>query len=268
MPCCCRTAALLLFAAASQAARMTLHKAADKGDLPPLKVAIEGYRNEYEDVWVKPDLNAQTKKGDVALHLAVCNVQSDIEAVRVLLEKGADANVKDGKGRTPLHIVGTLCAHKDSYYSDDFKRRAVSVAKLLLKHGASLAEGSTDAQLTPLHAAAASGHFKLLEYLLGRKGASVGALDSAGATPLHHAARSASEKGVLALLQWGADPKVADAEGKTARDVVAGTDSFSVRVRDAMDNAAKIHAEAVEAREKKRAEKAAAKEKEAGKAEL
>ena len=49
---------------------------------------------------------------------------------------------------------------------------------------------------------------------------------------------------------------------------MAGTDSFSVRVRDAMDNAAKIHAEAVEAREKKRAEKAAAKEKEAGKAEL
>ena len=67
----------------------TLHKAADKGDLPPLKVAIEGYRNEYEDVWVKPDLNAQTKKGDVALHLAVCNVQSDIEAVRVLLESSA-----------------------------------------------------------------------------------------------------------------------------------------------------------------------------------
>ena len=147
-------------------------------------------------------------------------------------------------------------------------RADLAAAELLLKHGASLAEGSTDAQLTPLHAAAASGHFKLLEYLLGRKGASVGALDSAGATPLHHAARSASEKGVLALLQWGADPKVADAEGKTARDVVAGTDSFSVRVRDAMDNAAKIHAEAVEAREKKRAEKAAAKEKEAGKAEL
>ena len=57
----------------------------------------------------------------------------------------------------------------------------------------------------------------------------------------------------------GADPAATDAEGKTARDAVTGTDSFSVHVRRRMDNAATINAEAVEARRKSKAERAAAK---------
>ena len=255
-----RSCATLLLIASANGARLSLHKAAERGDLPPLKVASEGYRDEYEDVWVKPDLNARNKKGEVALHLAICNRRFDIETVRLLLEKGADANARDGKDRTPLHIVATLCGQPER-----FQRLAVPLARLLLKHGASLAESSTDEQRTPLHAAALSAHPKLVEYLLGRKGASVSALDSTGATPLHHAAKARSERVVLALLTWGADPAATDAEGKTARDAVAGTDSFSVRVRGSMDSAATIHAEAVEARTKAKAERVAAK---ATKAEL
>jgi len=259
-----RSCLRLLLIASANGARLSLHKAAERGDLPPLKVASEGYRDEYEDEWVKPDLNAQNKRGEVALHLALCNQRLDIEAVRLLLEKGADANARDGKGRTPMYIVATLCGQPER-----FQRLAVPLAKLFLKHGASLAESSTGEQLTPLHAAAASAHLKLVEYLLGRNPAANGRLayplvsaeSRTGATPLHHAAKAGSgERVVLALLRWGADPAATDAEGKSARDAVTGVDSFSVRVRGSMDNAATIHAEAVEARRKAKAERVAAKE--------
>ena len=110
-----RSALRLLLIASANGARLSLHKAAELGDLPPLKVASEGYRDEYEDEWVKPDLDVQNKRGEVALHLALCNRRLDIAAVRLLLEKGADANARDGKGRTPMHIVATLCGQPERY---------------------------------------------------------------------------------------------------------------------------------------------------------
>ena len=148
-----RSCLRLLLIASASGARLSLHKAAERGDLPPLKVASEGHRDEYEDEWVKPDLNAQNKRGDVALHLALCNQRLDIAAARLLLEKGADANARDGKGRTPLYVVATLCGEPER-----FQKLAVPLAKLLIKHGARLAESSTEQLLTPLHAAASSVH--------------------------------------------------------------------------------------------------------------
>lgn len=200
------------------------------------------------------------------MHLALCNQRLDIAAARLLLEKGADANARDGKGRTPLYVVATLCGEPERFH-----KLAVPLAKLLIKHGARLAESSTEQQLTPLHAAASSAHPKLVEYLLGRKhdpaaaevemaGHPVNARSVTGETPLHHAVRAGSERVVLSLLRWGADPAATDAAGKAARGAVTGADSFSVRVRGSLDAAAAIHAEAVEARRKAKAERLAAKE--------
>ena len=99
---------VLAFAATAHAARMGVHKAAEEGQLEPLKTAIRGRYDEYEEVWRKPDLNAKNKNGKVTLHLAVCSNPSegenDLQTVKVLLEAGANASSKDGKDETPLHV--------------------------------------------------------------------------------------------------------------------------------------------------------------------
>ena len=67
-------AAALTFAlltASVRAARIGLHSAAEQGQLEPLKVAINGRWDPYNEVQKKPDINGQNKKGRVALHLAV-----------------------------------------------------------------------------------------------------------------------------------------------------------------------------------------------------
>jgi ankyrin repeat protein len=260
---------LLSVLALADGARVGLHKAAEAGDLAPLKVAIEGYRDPYEDEWKTPDLNAKNKKGHVALHLAVCNKKLDIESVRLLLDKGADANVKDGADETALQVVARMCDHAGDYYSHQVEdgRQSTKLARLLLKHGADPNLASMATQRTPLHTAAARGHHNLVQLLLSW-GAQPNVRDASGSTPLHLASSAIKPRIVLALLRAGADPSLLNHDSRSAADeVAAGRDSAASTIRKYLSNAASLHAEAVEEKEREKAAKAAAKEA-AGKKEL
>lgn len=240
------------------AARLGLHQAAQQGQVEPLKVAINGRFDEYNDVWKKPDIDGQNAKGHVALHLALCNKRDEMEVVRVLLEKGADASSRGRDDLTPLHVVAKMCGREPGYAQESFARGAIASAKLLLKHGADANAAATTEKLTPLHLAASGGHVKLVELLL-TKGAATNSVDSMGATALHYASRAGNEKAVLALLKAGADASATDGAGRMARDEVKGGDSFSVRIRGHLDRAPEIFSEAVEARKAAKAERAAKK---------
>eukprot|EP00316_Scyphosphaera_apsteinii_P005024 CAMPEP_0119302120 /NCGR_PEP_ID=MMETSP1333-20130426/3782_1 /TAXON_ID=418940 /ORGANISM="Scyphosphaera apsteinii, Strain RCC1455" /LENGTH=264 /DNA_ID=CAMNT_0007304383 /DNA_START=14 /DNA_END=808 /DNA_ORIENTATION=- len=231
-------------------ARLGLHKAAEQGQVAPLKVAIDGYWDEYNDRRVKPDLNGHNKKGRVALHLATCNDRGDIAAVRAILEKGADANARDGQGLTALHTT---------IHCNNWKKLAMAAAKLLVKHGADVNAASTSDGLTALHMSVANGNIKMVEFLVS-KGAALNALDVGGATPLHHAARNQNARETFALLKAGADPNIADKDGQLPRDAVTGSDSISLRIRNDLNNAATIRSEAIEQakRATTKSEKAAA----------
>ena len=236
----------------AQSQRLSLHKAAAQGQTAPLKVAIKGRFNAYEDEWVKPDINGRNKKGQVALHLALCNPRllqtGEKASVEALLEAGADPNTKDAKDETAMNIVARMCDNEQQ-----FSREAVAIAKLLLSHGADPNAPATGAKLTPLHVAAERGHLRLAELLL-RRGASVNALDASGATPLLHAARSLKSKMAHMLLQHGADSHIADAAGKRPRDEVeGGKDSFASAIRTHLDRERQIRTEFLEEKKKAKA---------------
>lgn len=57
----------------------------------------------------KFDLNKQDQQGRTLLHYTSCRGQHDM--IELLLEKGADPNIKDKNGNTPLH----WCGHVDIF---------------------------------------------------------------------------------------------------------------------------------------------------------
>jgi ankyrin repeat protein len=87
------------------------------------------------------------------LHSAAANLdpETSLKLVRLLLESGADPNVAQAGGWTPLHQAA---AHGRE-----------AVAKLLVEHGASLTAKSDDGR-TPAEMAKAKGHTSL-ESILG-----------------------------------------------------------------------------------------------------
>jgi len=87
-------------------------------------------------------VNARTAEGDgyfgvardsTALHVAAWRAQHD--TVRLLIDRGAQVDVRDGSGRTPLVLAVRACV--DSYWT---ARRSPASVDALLRAGASTAE--------------------------------------------------------------------------------------------------------------------------------
>jgi cytohesin len=141
--------------------------------------------------WLREALDAgfhvNAQSGDMqntALHRALSN----LEAVRVLLDAGADPNLADWAGFTPLHN-----AAEDGYPES---------IPLLLDHGAEL-EARTKIDDTPLSIAVLSDDAKALEQLL-EAGANPDVENKRGETPLEIAATNGCLETVELLVEAGA----------------------------------------------------------------
>jgi ankyrin repeat protein len=88
----------------------------------------------------------------------------NLEAVQLLLEHGANFNMRNEKGQTPLHK--TLIEMKDG-----FEDRYFDSIRFLLDHGADVDAPDND-KLTPLHVASQYGSVRATRLLL-EHGASV-----------------------------------------------------------------------------------------------
>ncbi len=158
-------------------------------DPPTLKALLDGGADPNK---ISTDPSHQS-----ALFQAVLSRNDD--AIRLLLEHGADTAIADSHGNTPLQIA----AGNDE----------LQAAELLVKAGADVNARNEDGK-TPSHLAAEDGHADLARLLLESK-ANPNAQDNSGDTPLYDAAAFGRVDIVRLLLQYHADPNVQDKQGQT-----------------------------------------------------
>jgi ankyrin repeat protein len=139
--------------------------------------------------------------------------ENDLPEIRRLLSVGADVNVKDDDGFTPLFVASCL-GH-------------VHVVKEFLEHGADTEARDTHTLgRTPLHLACFTGHLPVVNELLSpsngtttilgkrkSRGANIEAKDNEGNTPLHFASLGGHVAIVKALMNAGANILTADNQG-------------------------------------------------------
>lgn len=162
----------------------------------------------------EPGVNADarnTEWRETALHRA-CRF-GNLEAVKLLLEYGAEVNAQDSEDNTPLNSA--IANSAGPGYNAE-------MVDLLLLKGAD-PNIRTIYQTTAMHIACAYGDEKILKYC-AKHGGSYEALDECGATLLHYAASNAGTTGPLEFLLTREDVDVdqKDLHGETALDHAMG----------------------------------------------
>lgn len=189
--------------------------------------------NAFFDAGINP--NAQDEaNGRTALIGAAAG--GDLEVVNVLVQRGADVNVKDKKGYTALfhateamyYDVALVIMNQPSLDANArglngstalinyvWRDRKDAVEKLL-ERGADVNAQDADGD-TALHGVAENGNLEILNLLLD-KGANPNVKNRLGGTPLMWAAVFGNETVAVRLLERGADASLKDADGMTALD--------------------------------------------------
>lgn len=249
MAAACQTAEILLKAGAdanvvggvptNPALRVHALDLAAREHHPAYLLAMSGVDASHRLANVSPDL-----LGGTVLHLAS---RYALEAVRELLSRGADVNVLDERGYSPLMVALDELSlfNTDLFDAGAFRFGCFGTAEelekivaCLVEEGASVTHTTKGGQ-TPLHLAARTGRKGLLELLLSR-GALVDACAADGTTPLFavYTRRLAEnvddseEAGALETMRYlkasGAKPQVRLKNGRTVLHAAAASKSSRI----------------------------------------
>jgi ankyrin repeat protein len=180
--------------------------AVSRGDVELVKLALARH----------PDVNHSNEVGATALHFAI----DDAAKTKLLLDAGANPNVEDRLGLTPLQ----LAAGRDD---------GAAVVELLLAHGANakrvdarvggspasaasllFTRGADPQTPTALAVAANRGNVDVMRMLIAH-GVDLNGRAELGMTPLMWAAQMGHPEAVALLLQHGANPNLAETFNKS-----------------------------------------------------
>lgn len=171
-------------------------KAASEGRLEDLREAItDGADIEYERIGLNP------------LQSALSGVEPHWDCVNLLLESGANVNVKNRQRWSLLHQAAAAGW-------SDFAQRLIdksAMAWVSDLHG-----------ITPLHVAAENGHNDIAKILLTGEvfdTLNINALDVDDETPLMKASRAGHLGMAQILVAKGADFELKNSQGQTAKDL-------------------------------------------------
>lgn len=171
------------------------------------------------------DINVRDSGGETPLMYAAKD--GNLEVIRQLLDLGADASLRNEVGHMAIELlsydVPQEIARKLLPRDHSISERAVmkpakaglhNIVELLLEVGIGHAVKRDRYGNTPLAAACAHGHDKIVE-LLCKELVDVNVANKWGTTPLHFAANAGAIKCVAWLLKYGADPNVRDSTPET-----------------------------------------------------
>ncbi|CAB0030122.1 unnamed protein product [Trichogramma brassicae] len=132
-------------------------------------------------------IDARNNMGDTPLHLAVSHHSSKRSLVELLLRRGANPNLVNDTGETPLHIIG---------WSDERGYLLLLFFKTCkLKRQPVQLDIQDNEGNTPLHVATSHGNAEVVKLML-RLGADPNSVNAKGLTPLH----------IIAKLGRGVEP--------------------------------------------------------------
>jgi Ankyrin repeats (3 copies)/Ankyrin repeat len=123
------------------------------------------------------------------------SIRGNADITEILLKKGADVNIIDSGGLTPLRA--TLL------YRREYNNSKNNVVRLLLEYGA-IKDTKNEKGNTPLHEATMVGNINAIKLLL-EDGIDVDATNNDGRTALHLAAIYEYDDIIQLLLDYGAD---------------------------------------------------------------
>lgn len=134
------------------------------------------------------DVNLKTHNGETPLHWAVSGTSlNQVAIVSELIARGSDVNSRSRNGWTPLHIA---CIHG-----------LEDIAAKLIENGALVNEMDANGR-TPMHYAAAEGSLPIVR-MLQRSGAKINLKDEEGETPMSWAKQTGNKRIVHFLRTHG-----------------------------------------------------------------
>ncbi len=203
-----------------------IHAAIESGNLELLQDLVRRDRSAA---------SARDTKGVSALMSALYRGRQDMVAVLLGVEPDLDVFEASALGNVPRleQIIRSDPSKSNVFSADGFTPlhlacffRQEGSARLLLNSGADpSAIAKNNMRVQPLHSAAAARQRHIAEMLL-HAGASVNAKQHGGWTALHAAAQHGDVETAELLLEYGADPSLANDDGRAPADLAAGNEGM------------------------------------------